>query len=86
MQVTSKGQVTIPQEIRNRLGLLPHTQVAFELAGDHARIRKAGNGAGMGARGRMAVEALRGKAGPGMSTDEIMALMRGYPRPRKKRR
>jgi len=40
MQITSKGQVTIPQEIRNRLGLLPHTQVEFEFAGDHARIRK----------------------------------------------
>ena len=30
MQVTSKGQVTIPQEIRIRLGLLPHTEVEFE--------------------------------------------------------
>jgi AbrB family looped-hinge helix DNA binding protein len=36
MQVTTKGQVTIPQEIRNRLGLLPNTEVEFELAGDHA--------------------------------------------------
>jgi bifunctional DNA-binding transcriptional regulator/antitoxin component of YhaV-PrlF toxin-antitoxin module len=34
MQVTTKGQFTIPQEIRNRLGLLPHTNVAFELAGE----------------------------------------------------
>jgi AbrB family looped-hinge helix DNA binding protein len=51
MQITSKGQVTIPQEIRNRLGLLPHTKVAFELAGDHARIRKAGPEAGEGAQG-----------------------------------
>jgi len=41
MQITTKGQVTIPQEIRKRLGLLPHTKVEFELAGDHARIRKA---------------------------------------------
>ncbi len=40
MQVTTKGQVTIPQEIRNRLGLLPHTKVEFEFAGDHARIRE----------------------------------------------
>ena len=86
MQVTSKGQVTIPQEIRNRLGLLPHTRVAFELAGDHARIRNAGADAGMGARGRLAVEALRGTADVRMSTDEIMALMRGGPRPRKRRR
>ena len=36
MQVTSKGQVTIPQEIRNRLGLFPNTEVEFEFAGDHA--------------------------------------------------
>jgi AbrB family looped-hinge helix DNA binding protein len=88
MQVTSKGQVTIPQEIRNRLGLLPHTNVEFELAGDHARIRKATNGAGMRGRGRMAVEALRGTGDVHlrMSTDEIMALMRGGPLPRKKRK
>ena len=37
MQITSKGQVTIPQEVRIRLGLLPHTEVEFELAEDHAR-------------------------------------------------
>jgi AbrB family looped-hinge helix DNA binding protein len=36
VKMTAKGQVTIPQEIRNRLGLLPHTQVEFELVGDHA--------------------------------------------------
>jgi AbrB family looped-hinge helix DNA binding protein len=50
MQITSKGQVTIPQEIRNRLGLLPHTEVEFELAGDHARIRKARRPPGESAR------------------------------------
>ena len=36
VQITGKGQVTIPQEIRNRPGLLPHTSVEFELAGNHA--------------------------------------------------
>ena len=41
MRITTKGQVTIPQETRNRLALLPHTQVELELAGNHARIRKA---------------------------------------------
>jgi AbrB family looped-hinge helix DNA binding protein len=82
MQVTSKGQVTIPQEIRNRLGLLPHTQVAFELAGDHARIRKAGEGA----RGRLALDALRSTADVRMNTDEIMALTRGEVRPRRRRK
>jgi AbrB family looped-hinge helix DNA binding protein len=38
MQIASKGQVAIPREIRNQLGLLPHTKVEFELAGDHARM------------------------------------------------
>jgi AbrB family looped-hinge helix DNA binding protein len=82
MQVTSKGQVTIPQEIRNRLGLLPHTPVTFELAGDHARIRKAGEGT----RGRLAVDALRRTADVRMNTDEIMALTRGEVRPRRRRK
>ena len=77
MQVTSKGQVTIQQEIRNRLGLLPHTEVVFELAGDHARIRKIGRGSAESARVRLAIGALRGSADSRMSTGEIMALTRG---------
>jgi AbrB family looped-hinge helix DNA binding protein len=79
VQITSKGQVTIPQEIRNRLGLLPHTKVEFELAGDHARIRKARRQPGEGGRGRMVVELLRGTGDTSMSTDEILALTRGEP-------
>ena len=86
MQITTKGQVTIPQEIRNQLGLLPHTEVEFELAGDHARIRKARHVSGVGARGRRALEILRGTANTGMSTDEIMALTRTESRPRRKRK
>jgi len=86
MQVTSKGQVTIPQEIRNRLGLLPHTKVTFELAGNHARIRKAGREAGESPRGRLAIDALRGTAEVRMSTDEIMALTRSGSALRKRRR
>ena len=85
MQITSKGQVTIPQGIRNRLGLLPHTKVEFELAGDHARIRKARRQPGEGTRGRLAVEALRGSADTRMSTDEILALTRSEPRRAKRR-
>ena len=30
MRITSKGQVTIPQAIREKAGLLPHTEVEFE--------------------------------------------------------
>lgn len=77
MRITQKGQVTIPQEVRSRLGLLPYTEVEFEIAGDHARIRKAARSAEAGARGSRAVEALWGAADARMSTDEIMALTRG---------
>lgn len=80
MQITTKGQVTIPQEIRNRLGLLPHTKVEFELAGDHARIRKVRRPSGEGFRGRSVLAALRGTADTRMSTDEILALTRGAAR------
>ena len=86
MQITSKGQVTIPQEIRNRLGLLPHTKVEFELAGDHARIRKAQRQPSEGVRGRLTVEVLRGTSDVRMSTDEILALTRGRTRTRRRPR
>jgi AbrB family looped-hinge helix DNA binding protein len=86
MQITSKGQVTIPLEIRNELGLLPHTKVEFELAGDHARIRKARRAPGESFRGRLALGALRGTADSRMSTDEILALTRGYARAARRRR
>ncbi len=77
MHITSKGQVTIPQQVRIRLGLLPHTEVEFELANDHARIRKVHPSKSLGARGQSALSALSGTADARMSTDEIMALTRG---------
>jgi AbrB family looped-hinge helix DNA binding protein len=83
MQITSKGQVTIPQEVRIQLGLLPHTEVEFEVAGDHAVLRKSRNTAGAG-RGQRVIEALRGTASARMSTDEIMALTRGEDDPLRK--
>jgi len=85
LQVTTKGQVTIPQEIRNRLGLLPHTEVEFELAGDHARIRKARRQPDETARGRLVLESLRGSATVRMSTDEILALTRGVTQARRRK-
>ncbi|RMH20755.1 MAG: AbrB/MazE/SpoVT family DNA-binding domain-containing protein [Acidobacteria bacterium] len=75
MRVTSKGQVTIPIEIRRQLGLLPHTEVVFELDGDAVRLRKAETTAG--GRGQRLIEGMRGRATVAMSTDEILALTRG---------
>jgi AbrB family looped-hinge helix DNA binding protein len=76
MRITAKGQVTIPVEIRERAGLLPHTEVEFELDGHVVRIRRAKAPRHEG-RGAAAVGRLRGKATVKMSTDEIMALTRG---------
>lgn len=86
MHVTAKGQVTIPQEIRERLGLLPYTEVEFEMAGDHARIRKAKSTSKESARARLAIRSLLGTGTVQMTTDEIMALTRGEPRSRKRRK
>ena len=37
--VTSKGQVTIPQEVRQQLGIRQGSRIAFELVGDHVEMR-----------------------------------------------
>ena len=39
--ITSKGQVTIPAEIRARLGLKPKDRVRFEIDGDEVTIKAA---------------------------------------------
>jgi AbrB family looped-hinge helix DNA binding protein len=76
MRITSKGQVTIPADIRERAGLLPHTEVEFDFDGTVVRIRRADarNKPGRGAR---LVARLRGRGDIAMTTDEIMALTRG---------
>lgn len=76
MRITSKGQVTIPQDIRERLGLLPYSEVEFDVVGNSVRIRKK---KGSKTRGQRLIEHLRRAHGPipGMTTDELMALTRG---------
>ncbi len=76
MQITSKGQVTIPVEIREKAGLLPHTEVDFVLDEDGARIVRRSSTKGE-SRGQRAVRLLRGSATVRLSTDEIMAMTRG---------
>jgi AbrB family looped-hinge helix DNA binding protein len=76
MRITSKGQVTIPVAIREKAGLLPGTEVDFELAGEGVRIVRAKAPKGE-TRGQEIVRRLRGSGRGKMSTDEIMALMRG---------
>ena len=75
MRLTSKGQVTIPQPIRDRLGLHPWSEVEFDVVGDSVRIRKKKGGAKD--RGRKLLEAMSRAPKPRMTTDELMALTRG---------
>lgn len=73
MRVTEKGQVTIPKDLRDALGIGAGTEVEFERADDAIVVRKAQRGP---TRGEQLVERLRGRGDVRMSTDEIMALTR----------
>jgi AbrB family looped-hinge helix DNA binding protein len=72
MHVTTKGQVTIPKEIRQRLGISPASEVDF-VVGEDGRVYLVKK-ANQKTKGRFAK--LRGVATVKMSTDEIMALTR----------
>jgi len=73
MRINTKGQVTIPQDIRERLGLLPHTELEFEVRGDVVVLTRVEPGV----PGRRVVKNLRGRGDVPMSTDEIIELTRG---------
>ncbi len=75
MRITSKGQVTIPAEIREQAGLLPHTEVNFEFDGKAVRIVRVPNRNNNG-RGTRLIAHLRGRGDIALSTDEIMSLTR----------
>lgn len=74
MRITSKGQVTIPQDVRERHGFLPGTEVVFVDDGDAVRLVK---GEGGRRRGQALLERMRGRATQRLTTDQIMALTRG---------
>lgn len=76
MRITSKGQVTIPQTIREQLGLLPDTEVEFEIDRDAVRVKRAAAPRRID-RGRALVEHMRGRGTRRMTTDQIMKLTRG---------
>jgi antitoxin PrlF len=71
--VTSKGQVTIPKRVRDLLGIGPGSMIDFERAPDGrivlVKVQKKSR------PNRFA--RLRGHAGKGLSTAEIMAMTRG---------
>ena len=71
--VTSKGQVTIPKRVRDLLGIGPGSVIDFRRAQDGRIVLvKVGKKARPNRFAR-----LRGHAGKGLSTAEIMAMTRG---------
>ncbi len=82
MRLTSKGQVTIPQAIRDKSGLQPHSEVEFEVrANGDVLMRRASPALPSASPLRRAFEQVRGSANAaqfkGMGTDEFMKFIRG---------
>ncbi len=74
-KITSKGQVTIPREIREKFGLLPHTTIEFIVEANGPRLTRA---KGKRTRGQQIVEKMqRNRRRLSMSTIEMMQLLRG---------
>ena len=76
MKITSKGQVTIPQEIREKHGLRPNTEVEFLVERGKVVLRPK---AGQPTRGQRTVERLKQGPKMRMSSKELLALLRDEP-------
>ena len=82
-RLTVKGQVTIPKDVRDLLGLKPGEPVAFEREGDKIVVRK-GDVAGIDRQTSYddmmeRIRKARARFSPlplGMTTDEYMAMIR----------
>lgn len=80
MRVTSKGQVTIPIELREKFGIFPDSEVEFGYSGNKITIQKAKPKNGKMSRGERIVSNAVGKGTVNLdlTTDQIMALTRGW--------
>jgi antitoxin PrlF len=72
-KVLKNGRITIPKRIRDYLGLEPGTEVAFRQAADGSIVIERADAT----RSPSCLAQLVGCAGPGPTTDELMALLRG---------
>ena len=82
MQVTEKGQVTIPKHIRLAAGVLPGSEVEFSLEGSKIVITPVGTGVRDDRRAKLraAASLVRASLNPEfrqLGADEIMAFLRG---------
>jgi AbrB family looped-hinge helix DNA binding protein len=80
MRITSKGQVTIPQAVREQAGLHPNSEVEFEVRDNGDVLIRLAEPVPV-VTVRQAFERVRGSANAtafkGMGTDEFMAFLRG---------
>lgn len=74
MRITEKGQITIPQEIREKYGFLPESEVQFVEEEGAVYLIKVPD---KKTRGRKLIEQMQNKATIKMSTEQIMQLTRG---------
>jgi len=80
MRVTEKGQVTIPKEIRDRLGIVPGSEVDFVASNNGALLVRVDNPEDQNSIRDFDDWAARVKGTfdtGGMSTDEFMLWLRG---------
>ena len=68
--VSSTGQITLPDEVRERLGLVPGTPVEFELREEGLLLRK-------GAASNHPVDQVWATLHLGRPVDEVLDEMRG---------
>jgi AbrB family looped-hinge helix DNA binding protein len=73
MRMTSKGQVTIPQELRERYAMGPGAEVEVVATDDGALVRAVTHGND----GSRLIARLRDRADGGLSADEVLRLTRG---------
>ncbi len=73
MKISTKGQVTIPIEMRSKLGMFPHTEVKFVLHEEGILIQKQQDSISKGSR---LLERLSDKSRVNMFTEYIMKLTR----------
>jgi AbrB family looped-hinge helix DNA binding protein len=75
--LTSKGQVTVPKQIRDALNLTPGTSVDFRVNPNGEVVLQRANRARGKRRVKDRFDTVRGRADVKWRTDELMKLLRG---------
>ncbi|HMM65198.1 MAG TPA: AbrB/MazE/SpoVT family DNA-binding domain-containing protein [Mesorhizobium sp.] len=81
MRVTSKGQVTIPRDLRKTFGIGPNTEVVFGIEGGKITLVARDDKGRAADRGRLdrflaALDRLEGSGDQALDADAVMAATR----------